>query len=74
MGLWVFATTIMFVGLFGHVAGAYEWGQFLALGALGFTTWKLSERRDRMRERSVEHIAEVVDALHEVRRASRHLH
>lgn len=75
VGLWVLATTIMCVGLFGHVAGAYEWGQFLGLVALGFTTWVLSERRDHMRDRSVEHVIEVVEALNKGRgETRRHLH
>lgn len=73
VGLWVLACTLMAVGLCGHVEYAYEWGQFLGLVALGFTTWIMSERRDRMREASVESIIQTVDALYSAREDTRRL-
>lgn len=71
--LWAAALLAMLAGTIDHSWAGLAWGLFLSQVALGFTTWKLSERRDSMRERSVEQITEVVDALHEARRARRHL-
>lgn len=68
VGLWVLATTLMLYGSdqFHRDRGVdgMAWGIFMAVAALGFTTWVLSERRDRLRDASVDHIIEVVDALH----------
>jgi hypothetical protein len=63
-GLWVLALSFMVDGSLNNGLPAFAWGLFLSFAASAVTNWMLSDRRDRLRALSVEHIAEVVDALH----------
>jgi hypothetical protein len=73
-GLWVLALSFMVDGSLNDGIAAFAWGLFLAFAASAVTNWILSDRRDRLRALSVEHIAEVVDALHQGKRDVSRLH
>jgi hypothetical protein len=64
-GLWVLALSFMVDGSLNNGLPAFAWGLFLVNAASIVTGWMIVDRCDRNRSTSVEHIAEVVDALHQ---------
>lgn len=79
-GLWVVAVTLMTFGTFAysrsdHTTPLLAWGLFSGVMACVPTGWSIIEKLcDRQEQTSVEHIVEIVDALHQARRDVARLH
>lgn len=64
VALWALAASALLFGMIHHDLEAYAVANFLGLASLGATTWVMSERRERIREHTIDDVADVVDALY----------